>query len=143
MINFYLFNLVLAWLYDALTMWQSTGTYPLILPLLPSVFLMQDVNDDQDLQAMATHVLNIIASYPYPPDMVPVMIDKFVEILTESSSWHVRVKALPVLQVFFFKHLFMLSKEKTDKVMDVVSGMLKDNQIEVILISYHIFFCCI
>ncbi|RGB33631.1 hypothetical protein C1646_815894 [Rhizophagus diaphanus] len=122
---------ILAWLYDALTTWQSTGTYPLILPLLPSVFLMQDVNDDQDLQVMATHVLNIIASYPYPPDMVPMMIDKFVEILTESSSWHVRVKALPVLQVFFFKHLFMLGKDKTDKVMDVVSGMLKDNQIEV------------
>ncbi|CAI2164709.1 4841_t:CDS:10 [Funneliformis geosporum] len=122
---------ILAWLYDALTMWQATGTYPLILPLLPSVFLMQDVNDDQDLQSMATHVLNIIASYPYPPDMIPMMIDKFVEILTESSSWHIRVKALPVLQVFFFKHLFMLSKEKTDKVMEVVSKMLKDNQIEV------------
>ncbi|CAG8443048.1 10173_t:CDS:10 [Funneliformis mosseae] len=122
---------ILAWLYDALTMWQATGTYPLILPLLPSVFQMQDVNDDQDLQSMATHVLNIIASYPYPPDMIPMMIDKFVEILTESSSWHIRVKALPVLQVFFFKHLFMLSKDKTDKVMDVVSRMLKDSQIEV------------
>ena len=120
-------------------MWQATGTYPLILPLLPSVFLMQDVNDDQDLQAMATHVLNIIASCPYPPDMIPMMIDKFVEILTESSSWHIRVKALPVLQVFFFKHLFMLSKDKTDKVMDAVSGMLKDSQIEVSLTSYFTF----
>ena len=121
-------------------MWQATGTYPLILPLLPSVFQMQDVNDDQDLQSMATHVLNIIASYPYPPDMIPMMIDKFVEILTESSSWHIRVKALPVLQVFFFKHLFMLSKDKTDKVMDVVSRMLKDSQIEVKFNIMIIFF---
>jgi proteasome activator subunit 4 len=104
---------------------------------------MQDVNDDHDLQAMATHVLNIIASYPYPPDMIPIMIDKLVEILTESSSWHVRVKALPVLQVFFFKHLFMLNKEKTGKVMDVVSGMLRDNQIEVIFNIMIYFLLCI
>ncbi|CAG8434329.1 1354_t:CDS:10 [Diversispora eburnea] len=122
---------VLAWLYDALTVWQASGTYPLIIPILPSVFSMQDVNDDQDLQAAATHILNIIASFPYPPDMVDSMIEKFIEILTETPSWHVRVKALPVLQVFFFKHLFMLSEEKMIKVMDVVSGKLKDSQIEV------------
>lgn len=122
---------MLAWLYDALTVWQASGSYPLIIPLLPSIFLMQDVNDDQDLQAAATQVLNIIASFPYPPDMVDLMIDKFIEILTETTSWHIRVKALPVLQIFFFKHLFMLSEEKMIKVMDVVSGRLKDSQIEV------------
>ncbi|CAG8548665.1 30916_t:CDS:10 [Gigaspora margarita] len=122
---------VLAWLYDALTVWQASATYPLILPLLPSLFQMQDVNDDQDLQAAATHVLNVIASFSYPPDMVQLIIDKFIEILTETPSWHVRVKALPVLQVFFFKHLFMLSEDKMIKVMDVVFVMLKDTQIEV------------
>jgi len=31
---------------------------------------MQDVNDGQNFQAIATHVLNIIASYPYSPDMI-------------------------------------------------------------------------
>ncbi|CAG8478849.1 9710_t:CDS:10, partial [Acaulospora colombiana] len=122
---------VLSWLYDALTIWQASGTYPLFIPLLPSVFLMQDVNDDQDLQSLATHVLNIIASFAYPPDMVPPMVKRFVEILTETPSWHIRVKALPVLQVFFFKHLFMLSEEEMIRVMDVVSGMMKDTQIEV------------
>ncbi|CAJ0904050.1 1258_t:CDS:10 [Entrophospora sp. SA101] len=108
----------------------ASGTYYLILPLLPSIFQMQDVNDDQDLQTVSTLVLNIIASFPYPPDMVPLIIDKFLEILTESSSWRIRVKALPVLQIFFFKHLFMLNKREMIKVMNVVSGMLKDNQIE-------------
>jgi len=54
-----------------------------------------------------------------------------VEILTESPSWHVRVKALPVIQVFYFKHLFTLTKAEMIKVMDVVSGMLMDMQIEV------------
>jgi len=124
----FFFFIVLAWLYESLCGFQATGTYPFIVPLLPEIFQMQDINDDQDLQNMATHVLNQIASYTYPPAIVHQMIDKFVEILTESPSWHVRVKALPVVQVFYFKHLFTLTKAK---VMDVVSGMLMDTRIEV------------
>ncbi|KAG9300251.1 hypothetical protein G9A89_011324 [Geosiphon pyriformis] len=122
---------ILAWLYDSLSSWQATGTYPFILPLLSEIFQMQDVNDDQDLQAVATHVLGLIASFTYPPRLVPGMVNKIVGILLESGSWHIKVKALPVLQVFYFKHLFMLSQEEMIKVMDVVSGMLLDNQIEV------------
>ena len=127
----FFFFIVLAWLYESLCGFQATGTYPFIVPLLPEIFQMQDINDDQDLQNMATHVLNQIASYTYPPAIVHQMIDKFVEILTESPSWHVRVKALPVVQVFYFKHLFTLTKAEMIKVMDVVSGMLMDTQIEV------------
>ncbi len=43
-------------------MWQAIETYPLILPLLSSVFLMQDVNDGQNLQAIATHVFPLLSS---------------------------------------------------------------------------------
>jgi len=102
---------------------------------------MQDINDDQDLQNMATHVLNQIASYTYPSAIVHQMIDKFVEILTESPSWHVRVKALPVIQVFYFKHLFTLTKAEMIRVMDVVSGMLMDMQIEVRVYRVRDAFC--
>ncbi|RUP06523.1 armadillo-type protein [Jimgerdemannia flammicorona] len=126
-----IFIVLLCWLHEALSTWRIAGTYPYILPLLPELFQMQDVNDDQDLQTMSTRVVTLIAQLSYPPEMVPLMVDKFVEMLTVSSSWHVRVKALPVLQVFFFKHLFLMEPKEVMRVMDVVSGMLLDNQIEV------------
>lgn len=96
---------------------------------------MQDINDDQDLQIMASRVVILVAQLSYPPAMVPLMVDKFVEMLTVSSSWHVRVKALPVLQVFFFKHLFLMETKVVMRVVEVVSGMLLDNQIEVTYLS--------
>ncbi|CAG8507014.1 6948_t:CDS:10 [Ambispora gerdemannii] len=122
---------VLAWFYDSLSSWQATGTYSFIIPLLVEIFHMQDVNDDQDLQSVATHVLGMIASFTYPPEMVLVMINKIIEILMESPSWHIKVKALPVLQVFYFKHLFMLTPEEMLRIMNTVSDMLMDTQIEV------------
>ncbi|CAG8466985.1 9745_t:CDS:10 [Ambispora leptoticha] len=122
---------VLAWFYDSLSSWQATGTYSFIIPLLSEIFHMQDVNDDQDLQSVATHVLGMIASFTYPPEMVLVMINKIIEILRESPSWHIKVKALPVLQVFYFKHLFMLTPEEMLRIMNTVSDMLMDSQIEV------------
>jgi proteasome activator subunit 4 len=92
---------------------------------------MQDMNDDHDLQTMASGVLNLIAQTSYPHSLVPQMVDAFAHILTESNSWHIRMKALPILQVFFFKHLFLLQSEEVIRIMDVITNLLMDTQIEV------------
>lgn len=122
---------VLCWLHEALSNWRVAGTYPHILPLLPELFHMQDINDDHDLQTMASGVLNLIAQTSYPPALVPQMVDAFAQILTESNSWHIRMKALPILQVFFFKHLFLLQSSEVIRIMDVITNLLMDTQIEV------------
>jgi proteasome activator subunit 4 len=122
---------VLCWLHEALSNWRVAGTYPHILPLLPELFHMQDINDDHDLQTMASGVLNLIAQTSYPHTLVPQMVDTFAHILTESNSWHIRMKALPILQVFFFKHLFLLQSSEVIRIMDVITDLLMDTQIEV------------
>ncbi|KAI9261229.1 hypothetical protein EDC94DRAFT_122877 [Helicostylum pulchrum] len=122
---------VLCWLHEALSHWNLSGTLPYIVPFLQRIFAMQEVNDDQDLQIMATRVLNLTARVSYPPSMLPTMIDQFLTILTTSTSWHIRIRALPVLQVFFFKHLFVMSSQELIRIMNVIGNMLLDTQIEV------------
>ncbi|KAI8379085.1 uncharacterized protein BYT42DRAFT_495617 [Radiomyces spectabilis] len=122
---------VLCWLHAALTQWRVAGTLALVVPFLPRIFQMQEINDDQDLQQMAGRVLRLMAQVSYPPSMVCTMIDQFVAILTTSSSWHMRIRALPILQIFYFKHLFVMNSDQVLRIMSVISSMLLDSQIEV------------
>ncbi|KAI7863239.1 hypothetical protein BDF14DRAFT_1734412 [Spinellus fusiger] len=122
---------VLCWLYEALKQWRVAGTLPCLLSFLPRLFYMQEVNDDQDLQHMTTSVLHRIVQVSYPLSMVLPIIDQFMVILKTSPNWHSKVRALPALQIFFFKHLFSMTHDQILSIMQVVSEMLLDPQIEV------------
>ncbi|RCI01929.1 hypothetical protein CU098_000361, partial [Rhizopus stolonifer] len=122
---------ILCWLHESLNFWGVSGTLPYIAPVLPKLFAMQEVNDDQDLQKMATKVLSLIARVDYPPSMLHMMVDQFLTILTTSTNWHIRIRALPVLQIFFFKNLFLLDSDQLLRIMKVIGQMLLDSQIEV------------
>ncbi|KAG0355172.1 hypothetical protein BGZ54_001264, partial [Gamsiella multidivaricata] len=122
---------VLSWVYQALSGFRVQATYGVVLPLIPELFQMQDIPDDQDLQQLATLSLLQLARFVYPATMVPEMVDMFCKILKESTSWHVRNNVLPVVQIFFYTNLFSMDVNMMVKVMDAVSGMLLDPQIEV------------
>ncbi|KAF9979719.1 hypothetical protein BGZ75_009303 [Mortierella antarctica] len=122
---------VLAWVFQALSGYRVQATYGVILPLIPELFQMQDIPDDQDLQQLATLSLLQLARFVYPAQLMPQMVDMFYRILKESTSWHVRSNVLPVVQIFFYTNLFSMDVEMMVKVMDAVSGMLLDPQIEV------------
>ncbi|KAG0049518.1 hypothetical protein BGZ83_005704 [Gryganskiella cystojenkinii] len=122
---------VLAWVFQALSGWRVQATYGVVLPLVPELFLMQDVPDDQDLQQLATLSLLQLARFAYPADMVPKVVDLLCKILKESESWHVRNNVLPVVQIFFYTNLFSMDVQMMVRVMDAVSSMLLDSQIEV------------
>jgi len=94
---------------------------------------MQDVPDDQDLQQLATLSLLQLARFAYPADMVPKVVDILCKTLKESDSWHVRNNVLPVVQIFFYTNLFSMDVQMMVRVMDAVSSMLLDTQIEVSL----------
>ncbi|OZJ03795.1 hypothetical protein BZG36_03001 [Bifiguratus adelaidae] len=122
---------ILAWIHNAFSTWRVAGTIPYVQPVLGEIFEMQDVKDDQDLAHMAANVLQLISQYTYTPQMVPPLIQNFTQIISHHSNWHVRVKALPIVQVFFFKHLFLMESKEVISIMDAVGAMLLDSQIEV------------
>ncbi|ORZ04733.1 hypothetical protein BCR42DRAFT_474389 [Absidia repens] len=124
---------VLCWLREALTHWQMAGTLPAIVPFFPRVMAMQELSNnlDQDLQAMASQVLTLmIAHMTYPPHMLATASGLLTHVLTTSDSWHLRIRSLPLLQIFFFKHLVASSSDNM-AMMDMVGGLLLDPQIEV------------
>ncbi|KAG0225196.1 hypothetical protein B0O80DRAFT_458867 [Mortierella sp. GBAus27b] len=122
---------VLSWLYHSLTGLRVQATYGVVLPLIPELFQMQDIPDDQDLQQLATLILLLLARFTFPASMVPRIVDSLCKILQESTSWHVRSNVLPVLQIFFYTNLFSMDENTMVKVTDAVSSMLLDPQIEV------------
>ncbi|KAI7908029.1 uncharacterized protein BX663DRAFT_425475 [Cokeromyces recurvatus] len=122
---------ILCWLYEAFSHASVSGTLPYITSLFPKLFIMQEFNDDQDLQLMAGRILSLVARINYPSSMLPTLIDEFLTTLTTSSSWHIRIRALPVLQIFFFKNLFTLNSTQVLRIMEVIGQMLMDTQIEV------------
>ncbi|KAI9246724.1 hypothetical protein BDA99DRAFT_526780 [Phascolomyces articulosus] len=121
----------LCWLRQSLGRYRVVGTLPYIIPFWSRLFAMQEFHDDQDLQQMATRTLHMVAQYSYPPSVVVHMVNEFVDILTHSESWRIRTRALPLLQIFFFKYLFSLESDHVLQVMNSVSSMLLDTQIEV------------
>ncbi|KAF9978770.1 hypothetical protein BGZ73_000417 [Actinomortierella ambigua] len=124
---------VLSWMNAALSGARIQATYGLLYPLFSEVLQMQDVADDQDLQQLATVVLWKMAKLVFPPSHVPDLVELFCKTLhvATTSNWHIRNNLLPVVQIFFFTNLFSMQVDMMVQVMDAISGMLLDPQIEV------------
>lgn len=122
--------IVLCWLHDALRQWRVECVLPYVVSLWKRIVAMQELHDDPDLQAMASSVLNALVQFVYPPAMVEKLLDEFVTVLTQSESWRIRTRTLPMLQVFFFRNLFNMSSDQIVRVMSVVGGLLLNAQIE-------------
>jgi proteasome activator subunit 4 len=113
-----------------------------IVDFLPEVFYMQD-DDDPDLQSASTRVLEYFALSDYPSESVPKIIEAF-RTVSKSQSWHVRQKLLLILQIFWFHHIFSLSKERAQTLLDIITTeQLIDLQLEVrlpnLLVIYFLF----
>ncbi|KAJ3050497.1 hypothetical protein HK097_008547 [Rhizophlyctis rosea] len=141
---------VLAWAAPALVSYRVAGTYPLIPHIMPEVFMMQDW-EDQDLQKMAQAVAAVYPTLPHPSQMIPQAVQMLLSVLTYNGNgggeegriggnggtnarerrWHVKARVLPVLQVFYFKHLHLLEEGLAVEVLETVSGLLRDPQVEV------------
>ncbi|KAI9193627.1 uncharacterized protein BJ171DRAFT_249708 [Polychytrium aggregatum] len=135
---------VLAWLAYGLRSHRPLGLYPYAEDLLTEVLYMQDC-PDKDLQEQAAQLTQMFAHLPYPSQRVPEMIKHLTQLLVQprgdagseavhpvgAVSWHIKVRALPMLQVFYFKHLFLMRPEAVAMVMEAIYELLMDHQVEV------------
>ncbi|KAK9764613.1 Proteasome activator BLM10 [Basidiobolus ranarum] len=108
---------------------RITPILPYLIQLVPEMFYMQD-DDDQELQKFATGALELLFQNNFPPEMLGEIIELFRTLLT-SSSWHLRSKSLPVLQIFLFRNLFSIDEQSWKEVMDILIKALLDSQLEV------------
>ncbi|KAJ3341432.1 hypothetical protein HDU93_004833 [Gonapodya sp. JEL0774] len=121
---------VLNWQLAAFGGIRMSGTYPYIQSLIPQTFLAQDF-DDKDLQDLATSALTLYSRLPLPKELVSTALSALTEQTRAAQSWHIRSRTLPVLQVIVFRQLNLLDVDQVNEVMNAVSALLEDIQLEV------------
>jgi len=122
-----------------LSWWQSVviGTACMvILPfvadyILPETLHMMDVKEEQELLGSAAAMLRYIGNAPFAPELVPGMVGAIERIGTQRAQWHHRLRIMMVIQVFYYRQLFVLSKDERSRLFAVVIVLLNDTQLEV------------
>ncbi|KAI9825460.1 MAG: hypothetical protein M1832_001190 [Thelocarpon impressellum] len=123
---------VLLWLDSTLTSHECTQ----LLQFFPDVFMeellhMMDIKEDPELQSLAYHVFRHLPNVPHRAGEEHDFIRALIRIGSSSPLWHQRLRVLINMQVIYFRHLFLISREEQKALFHCVSDMLKDAQLEV------------
>ncbi|KAJ3196227.1 hypothetical protein HK101_009690 [Irineochytrium annulatum] len=98
-----------------------------VVPELPHMM----INDDKDLQSASAAIASLYPTHPHPLRLVPMTLNRLMAAITSQHDWHTRLRLLPSLQVFFFKHLHLISSEDAVKIVSAIGELLEDAQMEV------------
>ncbi|KAF8887975.1 hypothetical protein CPB84DRAFT_1684385 [Gymnopilus junonius] len=104
---------------------------PYAVALMPEILRMSELSDSSDLQAYSSAVLYILSAVTPPPEYIDAILNNFVSAVKLSTSWRIRLHALPALVVFFYRNLLSISQDGIAKVMDILLVCLSDENIEV------------
>ncbi|ORX39177.1 putative membrane protein [Kockovaella imperatae] len=121
----------LSWITVELSDVHAVGSFPYIIPFLPQIFELRELNDNPDLQRVAGRLLAMITSITPPFDLIEPLMSKLISILQDSSSWRTKMNSMPVLSLVYFRNLSLLSESCKAKCLDVVSACLRDPNQEV------------
>lgn len=84
---------------------------------------------------MQRHAAILSQYYPHFPHasfFVAGIVEQLIRMLMDrEAGWHSKVEVLPILQVLYFLHLPLIDDSLETKVMDCVSSLLIDSQVEV------------
>lgn len=76
-------------------------------------------------------MLYVLSAVVPPSEYVETVAEVFTEAIVSSTSWRVRLNALPTLVVFWYRNLTSFSEESVSKMMDVLLQCLHDENLEV------------
>ncbi|KAL1951786.1 hypothetical protein VTO73DRAFT_935 [Trametes versicolor] len=122
---------ILQWVWDFAHGPQAPLIFPYIIVLLPEIIRMSELNDSSELQTYSSAVLYVLSAVTPPPEFIEVIADNFINAIKSSTSWRIRVNALPTLIVFFYRNLLSMSGDLVSRLMSVLLECLSDENIEV------------
>ncbi|KZP32253.1 hypothetical protein FIBSPDRAFT_907345 [Athelia psychrophila] len=102
------------WLFQLVHDTKAVAVFDYVLPLMVSAFYCSktSMNDNLELAKRASFLLVRMCGVTPPHSMVDPILDGMFEAIEESPSWRVRLKALPLVQVYYFRQLPQLSDLK-------------------------------
>ncbi|KAI0757312.1 ARM repeat-containing protein [Daedaleopsis nitida] len=122
---------LLQWVWDFAHGPQAPLIFPYIIVMLPEIIRMSELNDSSELQTYSSAVLYVLSAVTPPPEYIEVIADNFINAIKSSTSWRIRVNALPTLIVFFYRNLLSMSSGLVLRLMNVLQECLSDENIEV------------
>ncbi|KDQ54765.1 hypothetical protein JAAARDRAFT_71570 [Jaapia argillacea MUCL 33604] len=122
---------VCKWLFQIVHDPNAIAVYDYVLPLMPEIFRFTEVNDNNELSSRASVLLIRMCGVTPPKVLVNPILDGVFEAIQTSPSWRVRLQALPLVQVFYFRHMPLISDIKVVEILEVICKCLDDEIIEV------------
>ncbi|KAJ7596682.1 hypothetical protein C8J56DRAFT_918063 [Mycena floridula] len=108
---------------------------PLMIPyavqMMPEIFSMSELNDNPELQVYSSAVLYSLSAFTVPANFIEPILENFVSAIKRTTSWRLRLNALPCLVVFFYRNLLLVSQKEVSRVMEVLLDCLLDENVEV------------
>ncbi|KAJ7169566.1 hypothetical protein C8R46DRAFT_1162360 [Mycena filopes] len=118
-------------LFELLLDTSAISVFDYILPLMPELFRFTEVNDNEDLATRGNDVLVQMCGVSPPRSLINPIFDGIFEAIQNSPSWRVRLKAMPLVQVFYFRQLPLISEVKVIEILEVLCKCLDDEVVDV------------
>ncbi|KAL4243081.1 BLM10 family protein [Abortiporus biennis] len=123
--------LVCRWLFQMIHDTNAMSAFDYILPLMPELFRFTEINDNDDLANRAQVLLNRMCGVIPPRSLINPILDSIFKAIQTSPSWRVRLKIIPLVQVFYFRQGPLISDIKVVEMMEVICRCLDDEVVEV------------
>ncbi|KAG1867785.1 hypothetical protein DFJ58DRAFT_859984 [Suillus subalutaceus] len=122
---------VCRWLFLSVHNTDAISAFDYILPLMPELFRFTEVHDNEELVRHANALLVRMCGVTPPRSMIGPLLNAIFSAIQTSPSWKVRLKALPILQVLYFRQLPLISESEVNEILDVLCHCLDDEVVEV------------
>ncbi|TDL28808.1 ARM repeat-containing protein [Rickenella mellea] len=119
------------WLFQSIHDIQATSAFDYILPLMPELFRFSELNDHDDLANRASTLLVRMCGVVPPKELIDPILDAIFLAIKSSPSWKVRLKALPLVQIFYFRQVPLIRQKKVVEILEVICKCLDDEIVEV------------
>jgi proteasome activator subunit 4 len=119
------------WLFQSVHGSHAIVVFDYILLLMPELFRFTEVNDNKELVTRASTLLVRMCGVTPPPCLINPLLDAMFEAIQSSPSWRVRMKVLPLLQVFYFRNVPLIADYKVLEILEVLCQCLDDEVVEV------------
>ncbi|KAI9066676.1 hypothetical protein FKP32DRAFT_1589371 [Trametes sanguinea] len=123
--------LVCKWLFQLIHDTNAISAFDCILPLMPELIRFTEVNDNDELAYRAKLLMVRMCGVIVPRQFVDPILDEIFTAITSFPSWKVRLKILPLVQVFYFRQSFLISDAKLVEMVEVICRCLDDEVVEV------------
>ncbi|KAF7789227.1 hypothetical protein EIP86_000168 [Pleurotus ostreatoroseus] len=123
--------LVCRWLFQTIHDTNATSAFDYLLPLMPELFRFTEINDNDDLAQRAKILLNRMCGVMPPRPLLYPVLDSFFSAIQTSPSWRVRLKILPLVQVYYFRQGPCITEGKVIEMLEVICRCLDDEVVEV------------